>query len=353
MKKLLITSTALVASAGVAFADGHTGLSVSGYAEMGISYVEDRGVNEDDEFLFHSDYDVFFKGSGETDGGISFGFSIDLDEVNNGIGSRGSDGSVFISGNFGTLTLGDTDDAFDKALQEVGALTALTDDHTTHAGFSFNGGGNSAGLFAGLEGLTSGLGGLEEEFVLRYDYSFDALTLSLSIEQGTGFTGTTTFTILSTTFATITSGEQIDDTFSVGVSYDADLGGFGVGLGLGYSDNSDLGTAYGASVAFEVDALEVVLNYTNTELDDDFGDVDWNHYGIGVTYTIDALSLHANYGVFDIDASGVDEITGFGLAANYDLGGGAVVMFGYGSSDFGDNAIEDTSTASFGLGLSF
>ncbi|MEM9210546.1 MAG: porin [Pseudomonadota bacterium] len=344
MKKLLMTSTALVAGTGIAFADGHTGVTLSGYAEMGISYVEDRdesfGTALEEEFLLHSDYDVTFKGAGETDGGIEFGFAIDLDEVNNGIGAQGSDGSVFIKGEFGTLTLGDTDDAFDKALQEVGMLTSLTDDHTTHAGFSFNGGGNLVGLFAGLEGFTSGFNGLEEEFVLRYDYSFNEFTFSLSFEQGYEFTGT-----------------EVDDTYSVGVAYDGNLGGTDFGLGLGYSDNSDLGSAYGISVDFAVADFEVVLNYSFTDLDELTSEAEVTHYGIGIGYTIDALSLHANYGVFDIDLDGApdSEISGFGLAANYDLGGGAVVMFGYGHNDLDEDTttVDDFATFSFGLGLSF
>ncbi|MEO0344511.1 MAG: porin, partial [Pseudomonadota bacterium] len=235
-------------------------------------------------------------------------------------------------------TLGDTDDAFDKALQEVGALTSLTDDHTTHAGYSFNGGGNSFSTFAGLEGIASGFAGYEEEFVLRYDYSFDALTLSLSIEQGVD-----------------NSVSDIDDTYSIGVAYDADLGGVALGIGLGYSANdTDFGTgdaeAYGISLDAEIGGIEVVLNYSQTET----GTLEIDHYGIGVTYTVDALSLHANYGVFDLETPGSSaEVSGFGLAVNYDLGGGAVVMFGYGSSDVSEVGSDDYETASFGLGLSF
>ena len=90
MKKLLIATTALVATAGMAAAD----VTLSGYAEMGI---KDNG----EDTVFHHDLDVKFSLTGETDGGLTFGATIDLDEVADGIGSENGPHSVFISGNFG------------------------------------------------------------------------------------------------------------------------------------------------------------------------------------------------------------------------------------------------------------
>ncbi|MEO1580050.1 MAG: porin, partial [Pseudomonadota bacterium] len=69
MKKVLLASTALVVSAGIAAAD----VSLSGSAELGI-------FDDDTETQFHTDIDVTFTMSGETDGGLTFGASIDLDE---------------------------------------------------------------------------------------------------------------------------------------------------------------------------------------------------------------------------------------------------------------------------------
>ena len=133
MKKVLLASTALVVTSGAAVAE----VGLSGYAEMGI--VGGGGAMETQ---FHHDIDVTFTLSGETDSGLSFGATIDLDEVGDdtgcaGIGAQPSnttcveEHSVFISGSFGTLTMGDTDGAFDWALTEVGSLTALADEHTS------------------------------------------------------------------------------------------------------------------------------------------------------------------------------------------------------------------------------
>ncbi|MDG2401671.1 MAG: porin, partial [Amylibacter sp.] len=123
MKKLLIASTALVATAGMAAAD----ITMSGYAEIGMT---DNGGAVGMEM--HSDMDIGFKLSGASDNGLTFGASIDLDEVSSGVASTGGPHAIHVSGAFGTLTMGDTDGALDKANAEVASLTAISDNHTGH-----------------------------------------------------------------------------------------------------------------------------------------------------------------------------------------------------------------------------
>ncbi|MFN6952228.1 MAG: porin, partial [Albidovulum sp.] len=76
--------------------------------------------------------------------------------------------------------------------------------------------------------------------------------------------------------------------------------------------------------------------------------------GIGVAYTTGALTVGANYGKYDAAAAAVADPKGWGIVANYDLGGGAVAMAGYGASSngFQGNGAGDHSF-SLGLGLSF
>ncbi len=78
-----------------------------------------------------------------------------------------------------------------------------------------------------------------------------------------------------------------------------------------------------------------------------------SHAGIGLFYTMDALSVGVNYGVYAADIAGAADRTGFGLAVNYDLGGGAVVQFGYGSSSVQDTLVlgDTVSADSFSLGV--
>ena len=132
MKKVLLATSALVASAGIASAQG---VELSGHAEMGI--IGGSAI----ETQFHTDIDVTFTMSGETDNGLTFGASIDLDESDGSgtgataVGASAAFGNttqggetVFISGSFGTLTMGDTDGAFDWALTEVAIGGAIADD---------------------------------------------------------------------------------------------------------------------------------------------------------------------------------------------------------------------------------
>ena len=304
MKKVLFATTALVASAGFASAE----VTLSGSAEIGIF---DNGTSD---AQFFSDLDVKFSLSGETDNGLTFGATIDLDEVGDddpaGIpagdpisatpnaGDPLEEHSVFISGGFGTVTMGDTDGAFDWAMTEVNLVGgSIADDETEHAGFSGNG---------GFDGGNDGQ-------ILRYDYSFGAFAVAASVE--------------------LDDANTADDIYALGFKYDADFGGIAVGFGLGYADN---GTNDLLGLSIDADfgnGFVAGLNYTDNDTGAD-------HTAIGVGYTMDALSIGVNYGEFD---GGAD---GFGLAVNYDLGG-AVVQFGYGDSSTG------TDTYSLGVAMSF
>ncbi|MGV6811474.1 MAG: porin [Brevirhabdus sp.] len=289
MKKVLFATTALVASAGIASAQG---VELSGSAEMGI--YGGTGL----ETQFWTDIDVKFTLSGETDNGLSFGATIDLDEEGGFAATNGGPESVFISGDFGKLTMGDTDGAFDWALQEVGIGSAIADDHTTHAGFSGN----------------SGLDGSYDGQIARYEYSFGDFAFAVSAELDDTGAG--------------------DPVFGLGGKYSGDLGGVTLGVGLGYQTNGTR-DIYGLSIdAKFAGGFRGIINYSDLDTD--------THMGIGVGYSANGLTVSANYGEFDSGASG------WGLAANYDLGGGAVLQAGYGSSD-----PAGTNTFSLGVAMSF
>ena len=298
MKKVLFATTALVAFTGAAAAE----VSLSGYAEMGIA------GGDSIESQFHTDIDVKFSLSGTTDNGLEFGATIDLDEEGGFAATNGGPESVFIKGAFGNLTMGDTDGALDWALTEVAMLTAIADDHSTHGGY--NGNGNFDGVFDGQ--------------IARYDYSFGDFAVAASVELDD-------------------SGVN-DPNFGLGAKYSGDFGGVGLGVGVGVHMFETGGMSYdtaGISVKVSASGFDAVVNY-----------VDWDDYlgnesyaSIGLGYTTGAISVTANYGVIELTAGGESE--GWGAAANYDLGGGAVLMVGYGDTDGG------ASTWSAGLGLSF
>lgn len=317
MKKVLFASTALVAFTGAAVSD----VALSGRAEMGIF---DDGTNN---AQFFTDIDVTFTMSGETDNGLTFGASVDLDEGGAGapaVAANDDDGgaTIFISGAFGTLTMGDTDGAMDWALTEAGNVGnpgSIADDETSHAGY----------LGAYLDGASDGQ-------ILRYDYTVGNFGVAVSLEDDDGST---------------TANDSMG--YAIGLKYAIDLGGTTVNLGLGHQRAADVAavandvTATGASASATFDnGLSAGVVYTDysdsTTLD--------KHVGVGLGYTTGAFSLHANYGKYD-GVTAATDADGYGLAAAYDLGGGAVMHFGYGSGSTGTAA--NTNTMSLGLGLSF
>lgn len=312
MKKVLFATTALVAFAGAAAAD----VSVSGSAEMGIA------GGDGAETTFFQSVDIRFSMTGETDNGLSFGATVDADDlVDMGLqgndpvdqGGQFADYSVFISGNFGTLTMGDTDGALDKAVAETDLIGDIADASTTY----------SVKSAAFMDGLLDGQ-------VARYDYSIAGFGLSLSAE---------------------TDDEGVDrTTWGFGATYSV----AGYDFGAGYQGGEDQeGWMVSASTTFG--AVDVVANYGEgiTNVD---GAVDAvaARYNIAMVYTMDALSLGANYG--EIHTDGVSTDKGFGLAANYDLGGGLVLQAGYGEQtvdNVGVSGDDPINMYSLGLSMSF
>ena len=333
MKKVLFASTALVAFGGAAVAD----VALTGRAEMGIfdaDAVSTGGVVTGTGTQFFTDIDVTFTMSGETDNGLTFGASVDLDEggaVSAATQNNADDGgaTIFVSGGFGTVTMGDTDGALDWALTEAGNVGnpgSIADDETSHAGY-----------------LGSYLDGGNDGQILRWDYTSGAFGVAVSLEDDNG-----------------SNAAGSDVGYAVGFKYALDLSGTTVNFGLGYQKAAGVAVAPATDQASAI-GVSVSANFANglsagvtyTDMDNLPAD---SHVGIGIGYTTGAFSVHANYGEFSGD-TGFADVDGFGIAAAYDLGGGAVVHFGYGDGDnvnaAGTVVTGSTKTASFGLALSF
>ena len=319
MKKILLATTMLAGTAGFAAAE----VALSGYAEIGILATDGGAAGTITQF--HQDVEVTFTMSGETDGGLSFGAAIDLDETNVAAGDD-SGTTVFVSGSFGKVTMGDTDGALDWAVSDAGSLTSMGDDHTTHvAYFSAN-----------------GLDGSHDGQVVRYEYAMGDFGVAVSYEQANNGN------------AAVVGGVTADDNVGIGATYSMDMSGTALKFGLGYQSGNaggDNGDVIGASVSAELaGGFSGVIGYTSTDFDD-VAVADIDRLGVGVTYTTGALSVHMNYGDVD-DGTVAGSFDSYGLAVNYDLGGGAVVMAGYGS-DVDGGVPGDQNQYSIGLGLSF
>jgi len=316
MKKVLLATTMLAGTAGFASAE----VSLSGYAEIGIWSDVDGAVG------FWHDMDVTFNMTGTTDGGLEFGAKIDLDEASNlgGDGDHDTGGEVWVSGAFGKLTMGDTDGALDWALADMdGGMTSLADDHTSQYAWFGDSSYDAEG----------------DNQVVRYENTFGALSFAISAEQLNNGADAGEYSDLRNPNETI---------FGIGLKYTANLGGTDVDLGLAYQDADSLGSAVGVSAgAALAGGFGGKIGYI--DYSDDFAGWD-SHVGAELSYKSGPIGVAVNYGKVDFVGGG--DIDSWGAVANYDLGGGAVVMFGYGSSSL-RAAVPDEDTWSLGLGLSF
>ncbi|SFP99870.1 outer membrane protein OmpU [Roseivivax halotolerans] len=384
MKKLLLASTALVATAGVAQAD----IALTGGAEMGIF------DNGNDDTQFFTDLELRFTFSGEADNGLSFGATIDLDEANaNGVHEnpalQGGE-AIFVSFGGATLTMGDTDGALDARSPEakVGGASSLADDETIHLGYNPDDG------YAIFGGGGLAIDGAGDGQVARFDYTVGGLILSASVEQysdGNDNTNNFDFDLfgglvegnrggingnLGSAINVVDGNADVGEVFGVGASYATSFGGADLLLGAGYQTSENLAStaSIGANMTFS-NGFSAGLSFAQTQIDDTLEsaietalvtgigggavrpsiDTTISHFGVGVGYEMNALAIGLNYGRYESDEIEVD---GYGLAVAYDLGGGLSLNAGYGYSDADIDFTtadydDDFDTFSLGARMSF
>ena len=264
MKKLLIASTALVATAGMASAD----ITISGHAAAGIHSGLDAGASADGVF---SSAGVDFALSGATDNGITFAASLNVDagtEIDQGDFMLDGDdggamglGSVSMTGTFGTLTF--DDDGIDNLYDDdnsaadlsysttVGAVS-LTIAHNTAAVDDAN--SMSAGYSA--SGMTFALTASEDtagtSTALSVAYALnDTVSLTGSTDQAAGVESVQTIgatTTLNGVSVSVSSAN--DSTWDVDLGYTA--GGFALTYGVDETDawTATATTALGGGATF-------------------------------------------------------------------------------------------------------
>ena len=351
MKKVLFATTALVLTAGVASAE----VALSGDARMGIAY-------NGDDANFTSRARVKFTASGETDTGLTFGFSFRAHESGDVLGSvglastltggaygggrsgaeEGAAGSVFIAGPFGTVSLGDVLGAAEAAVGDLSGvgLTGLGD--------------FTDGNFLTGDGVEVG----SRNPVLLYSFTLNDLSLFASLSDGKAGGG----------IATDGSGSQdVPQSYSVGGNYK--FGNYTIAVAYENRDNNgafidtpdangffngvrdpneanliDSSSQYviGGTAAFGAATVKAVYG--------DNDDLNFKWYGASVDYTVGATTITGFAKEFDFD---VVDFTRYGIGASYDLGGGAALKGGIvGGDDDGANGNFDT-IADFGVAFSF
>ncbi|MFC5739107.1 porin [Sinirhodobacter huangdaonensis] len=333
MKKVLFATTALVFSAGFAAAE----VSLSGDGRMGVVY-------NGDDWNFSSRARVIFTLSGQTDGGLEFGGSFKAHE--SGAAENGSAGSVYVSGAFGKLEMGDVvsaPEALFGDLPEVGYedLTAGEGDYTGFA--SLNGQGlleNDIPYLTGDSGATTSA----YNPVLLYTYSAGAFSVAASLSDGKEATGSNAYNVAL----------DSDQEYAIAAAYT--FQNYTVGLGYEVLDFKSGTTVFGHDKATQLE-LAGVATFGDTSVKayyaagDDGNPVD-QAYGLGVSSVFGATTVMGYVQKVDFtdDATAaldLDGATWWGLGASYDLGGGASVAGGISDSDL------DGSNVTADLGVKF
>lgn len=294
MKKILIASTALVATAGFAAAE----VSFSGAAGFGMTFVDGRmdpgldGIlgTADDVAIddWQPDYYTTLSVSmtGETDGGLSFGADFDITQDNGG--TAVGDTEVHVEGGFGKLTVGAVGSASDAKL-------GLGD-----IGYSGLGTDNVAEVL--IDGADRGN--------IMYTGSFGDFGVALSYDMARS------------------------EVFSVVATYA--MGDYNFGIGY-----DDWGLVAGS--AFHVKAGGNFGDIALNALYSRSSDIDTTAFGVTAGYTMGAATITAAYSNLNVGGVSGDM---YGLGVSYDLGGGA-------SIDAGVAEAEGTTVADLGINMSF
>ena len=331
MKKVLFATTALIATAGVAAAD----VALSGDGRMGVIY-------DGSDFNFTSRARVTFTLSGETDGGLAFGGSFRGDH---GGEQNGSSGSVYISGAFGKLTMGDINSGAESAVGDLPGvgLTGLGD----HNEFVYPGSGGEAAGNPGL--LYSYAGDNFNVYLSTYDAQATPIGLgpngnAISIGGNYSFGNITVaagYTTVDYDAIATPDGE---------VMAIAAVGTFGdVTVTAAYADGSDLQMAGATALPIHLAGNAVVQA------------VDVEQYGIGASTSFGATTVTAFYRKVDgvaLNNPETFEADYIGLGASYDLGGGAslnggIVKYDESLTSFGTTTSSDDIKADFGISFKF
>jgi len=368
MKSILLTTTAIVAFAGAAFADGHTGVSFGGNATLGYNDNADFG---EDGFYYDLNMNVALTSA--LDNGVTAAakFNIEIDD-------EGAQGDQLTGNN-------------DYVLASSSYVLSLT---TENAGLYF---GDVA--FA-AETQWSGAGDMEAdafseadgEVAIRGDVTMGGVSASVSyvISDSNGIVLADSSDETVDQLSVGASGDL--GMFSFAVAYQAeaanDIGAFGgnddftsasvLGVSAGTSlagaditvayaqwteaeyDGDEVLTSIGVQVAVPVGPVTATVYYVSEDAEL-AGDVDDN-YGLTIAYAEGPLTAKFDYdndqgtdkwnldGSFDA-GNGLTVLAGmqnenegdeadYYVGGTYDLGGGAELLAVYANDDDGDQADE-------------
>ncbi|MEM6311130.1 MAG: porin [Pseudomonadota bacterium] len=303
MKKVLFATTALIAVGGMAAADGHAGVTLSGSSRFGVEYTEDRtsASGADSELEIHNRFTLNIDASVDTDSGIEF-----FSRVRIRGGNEAGEGDTTGASGVSAPRVGMRTGGFTLAVGNIlGALES------------------TPGLYSGSVGLTGlSWGNLPINNTSAGTFYWDSFS-----SAGGGANGVEVI-YSGDGFGAHLSHSEVSDETSVNLSYS--FGDWTVALGASDATGEDTVLL---TVGGSLGAVDLGLKLANVE-DDDTATL-WGSFDVGAGTTITAYASSGDGGVDD----------SYGLGFTYSLGG--AVLAG-GIAD-----VRGTTTADLGVRFSF
>ncbi len=289
MKKVLFATTALIATAGMASAD----INLGGSGRIGLLYDGSKAAGID-SIRFEKRLTINVDGSGETDGGLSFGGRIRLRSNEGDVGSALSSGNIYVGNDTWRVTVGNTDGAMVNRIGYFQGSVGLTGLH--YANVSFNIGSNRWGIATYSSNANAGQ-------VIRLDFNVGDFGVSVSTDNRGNFAASGAnhedSIALSYNFgdwkvaagfaSDAANGGDIWSLSAVGA-----IGDFGVGLG--YSDRDTVGSKVTLSGSYNFGDTKVTAFVANTS-EETVGSAGIGaagsdtEYGIGFTHSLGGATL--------------------------------------------------------------
>lgn len=366
MKNLLLASTALVALAGVAAAEGHLGVTFDGSAEIGFNDDSGPAVGpnsgsifsaDDDNQGFYGTVDLGVGFAAELDNGVTAAVEFDIEFEDGTSGDLSFDDALLsltsetASMYFGVTTFaaeslwtsaGDMEgDAFSEASDEI-VLKGVVMYGNVEAALSYvvaDDAGTSVSDIPGstvdADQLSIGLVGTFGNFTVGAAYQDDADAVTSATGNGDfeeeaayGLFASTSFSGADVTLAYAERDNLTEDS-SIGIKVAYPLGPVTATAYYVVEDDNTVGGPednWGINLAYENGPIGVALDFQ-----DDQGT---EKVGLEGSYDIgNGLMMYAGYLTQDVLEDR------FYVAATYDLGSGAEILVSYAEDD--DNEDED------------
>jgi outer membrane protein OmpU len=301
MRKVLLATTALVAMTGAAAAE----VTVNGFYEFLYTSTNDDRTSTYDTMADDSEIHVSYNDT--SDNGLGYGMKVELKTTGDDTAANNDESSMYVSGDFGKITLGENDGA--------------AEDHAF-----FMGNTHSYGQFSGHQTVKgSGGAALFVSNAVEYGPGTDAIKVKYSSPSMSGFN-------FSYSIAGQSSASDSEDT-EVGVGYSTDIGGVGISINAGAFDSgesTDTGETTFQNIVITNGDIAIGAAMSNSSTGTT-KDIDTS--ALVVTYALnDDTSLSADYITSKNGVAGdKDELTGVGFGISYMVAPGLKLDLGHSS----------------------